>query len=154
MKERYAGLIRAIGEAMDFGPVAPNNEGIVVFDFGQTYVSIRLLEESKTVSLYAFVSELPEDCPKEVLEMLLENQLFFHKTHGAALAISKARHVVLAQLNLHLDILESESLTNAVQNLVETANKTKAEIDAVLSGNPTGNGQSEWNHPQLDMIPV
>jgi len=132
VNEQYVELLQEIGQRMGFDSLVPNKEGAVVLEFEETYVGIRFEEKSAMVNLYAFVTELPEECPKEVYEMMLESQLFFQQTHGATLSISKATHQALVHLNLYLEVLTAEKFTNAVQNLLDVAHETKERIETIL----------------------
>lgn len=136
-KDMYAGLLKTLGNDLGIEDVHPNEDGECTLAFDDCFVSFSFIEDAGMISMYSGVCEVPGDCPREVLEMLLDEQVFFKGTRGATLSLSKSRHMVLAHLNLFIGVLDSERFSAAVQNLLQTALEIRVRVEEILDREQT-----------------
>ena len=81
-------------------------------------VCIEYLPESEQVLLYAEVMDLPEQGRADLYRTLLEGQIFFVRTGGAALAVSERLNKVFVQIMHPLAALDVTSLSAVLEKMV------------------------------------
>ncbi|MCQ2444868.1 MAG: type III secretion system chaperone [Mailhella sp.] len=136
MTDTFAELMTGTGERLGFGPTPPDKDGYCVFDFGPTFVSCALSGDGSMIRLTAPVAEIPGECPAAVLERLLDAQLFFKDTRGAAFSYQKGNGAVLLHLNVRTAGLDSVMLEHCVTNMHAVSERFAKEIADMLAASP------------------
>ncbi len=132
--EHYRRILATAAEQLGFAEVKPDPEGICTLQFEDTFVNLSCREESSQLSMVIPVAEVQGECPREVMELLLDAQLFFKDTRGGTFAFDKENGWVLLQLNLMVDAIDENMLYNAVENMLDVARRFAESVNAILAG--------------------
>ena len=135
--EHYRRILAAAAEQLGFENVKPDEQGNCTLQFEDTFVSFSCQEESSQASLVIPVAEVPGECPREVMELLLDAQLFFKDTRGGTFSFDKTNGWVLLHLNLMADAIDESMLCNAIENMLDVARTFGEKIGEMLAGGET-----------------
>ncbi len=132
--EHYRHILAAAAEQLGFENVKADEQGGCTLQFEDTFVSFSCQEESSQASLVIPVAEVTGECPREVLERLLDAQLFFKDTRGGTFSFDKTKGWVLLHLNLMADAIDESMLRNAIENMLDVARNFGEEIAELMAG--------------------
>lgn len=133
----YSRLFVQAGERLGFEDSAPDETGFCSFDFGGTFLTCSTTNDFSMIRVTAPVAEIPGECPRAILERLLEAQIFFKDTRGATFSYSHENGLVLLHLNLPTDVLDPVKLETALKNCAEVSVHFSQELMNILQGTDT-----------------
>ena len=88
---------------------------------GKTKIAITLNEERGEIVIHLLVGQLPEENRYDVVEQLLEANLFWAGTRGATLSIERERGDVFLTRALSVNGLDGAALGTAIADLASSA---------------------------------
>ncbi len=132
--EHYRRILATAAEQLGFSDVKPDPEGVCTLQFEDTFVNLSCREESSQLTMVIPVAEVQGECPREVMELLLDAQLFFKDTRGGCFAFDKTNGWVLLQLNLMADAIDENMLGNAIENMLDVARRFGESVGEILAG--------------------
>ena len=98
-----------------------------------TRVNITLNTENNTLVLHSLMGTLPQDNRSEVVEQLLEANLFWSGTNGATISIERETGLVIIARALRLaangNLLTGEALATAIAELASAAGTWKKLLE-------------------------
>lgn len=114
----FSRLMAELATVLHTEPFVLSEDRECALAIDDTVICVEHLPESEQVLLYAEVMELPEKGREDLYRSLLEGQLFFVRTGGAALAVSEKLNKVFLQVLCPLASLDVATFSAALENMV------------------------------------
>ena len=119
-------------------------------------INITLNMEGETLILHHLVGIVPQENRQEILEQLLEANLFWSGTKGATISIERRSSSVFVMRSITLydsdgRPLTGEDLGNAIADLANAAQYTKSLLVADAEISPEENQEEKNDHQAFDI---
>ena len=100
----------------------------------KTRVNVSLSSENDTIILHSLMGTLPQSDRSEIVEQLLQANLFWSGTNGATISMERNTGLVIIAQALSLyssegTLLTGEALANAIASLASAANQWKKLLE-------------------------
>ncbi len=142
-------ILESLGKTLGLDGLTFENAAstcLLVLD-GKMEIAVTLNEENNELILHHQVGTLPESNRYDIVEQLLEANLFWSGTRGATLSIERTSGVVIIAKALGLHgpdgvLLTGEALGTAIINLAEVAAHWAQLLSGSAARSPHHEGQS------------
>jgi hypothetical protein len=144
--ERYALLLRELGEAVHIPDLAADETGYASLDIDGTLVQLQLNPHTGIVTLFTRLGKVPDQHRAAVNERLLDANLFWQGTRGATIGADIESHEIVIEKEAESAHLDGPGLTALVDNFqraVEAWRRYLADLAASLEeGDASAFGRS------------
>jgi hypothetical protein len=165
LQDQAEGLVESLGASLKIENLIFDDEDntcVVPFD-GKNLVTLTWLEEGRVIMIDEFITTLsPKDREDrhELIEKMLEANVFWMETQGATLSMHRESGTVIVARQLPVYgrdgvMIEAAALGNAIQDLVSLATKWRALLETGESNasllqalNSDGNDAPEISYEQ------
>lgn len=119
--ERFALLLRELGEAVHLPDLAADATGYAGLDVGGTLVRLQLNPDSGIVTLFARLGRVPDQHRAAVNERLLDANLFWQGTRGATIGADIETHEIVIEKEADSRHLDGRGFIEAVDGFTGAA---------------------------------
>lgn len=130
----YRNLIRKTGEIFGLEEWEPDETGICFLIAEEAEITLMSCDpRQETLIITAGVIELPSECPKELLQTILDFNYQFIETQGASLALNKEESCLQLTLYVQLPSATPENLSKILEAFASTLLGLREKVTHKLS---------------------
>jgi hypothetical protein len=140
MRDMAKKLVEDFGKTLTVGLTLDemHNSCVLLFD-ENVVLNIEYDDAEERLLFFVYLDELPSEGAEPLLRMLLEANLFWHKTRGATLSLEEGTNGIVLAYAHAVALLDTVQFEAVVENFVQLAEDWKKRIEelkAAATGAP------------------
>ena len=143
--ERYALLLKELGEAVRIPDLAADETGYAGLDISGMLVHFQLNPHTGIVTVFTQLGKVPDEHRAAVNEWLLDANLFWQGTRGATIGADIENHEIVIEKQVdsaHLDGADLVAFVDSFQRTAEAWRGYLADLVASLEAGDASFGRS------------